>query len=208
MWSAGRMDLAEKYFQLAEKIYPRDSQMLSEIGNFYIGRQQFDKAVSYLERSRTMTSFVPRTYEYLSYAYLYADRPADALATVLHANSMGGTHKALTFAVLGGAYDGLGRYDDAAGAWRVSAKAPSGDVWLAHAMLARSLARAGRTGQAMDAVGVAMTKTKGQPSIDRILTELKQAIEGGCYPDGDSCDPLKGWAIAGGLTVPRSAFSN
>lgn len=208
MWSAGRTELAEKYFQLAEKIWPRDSQMLNEIGNFYIGQKKFDKAVEYLERSREMTDFVPRTHEFLGYAYLYADRPRDALETVIHANSMGGTHKALTYAVIAGAYHDLGRYDDAAGAWRASARARNGDVWLAYAMQARSLASAGRTDQALAAADVAMTRAKNEPSLVNVVTKLKTAITEGCYPEASGCDPLEGWAIAAGSTVPSAANSN
>lgn len=208
MWSAGRTELAEKYFQLAEKIWPRDSQMLNEIGNFYIGQKKFDKAVEYLERSREMTAFVPRTHEFLGYAYLYANRPKDALATIIHANSMGGTHKALTYAVIAGAYDALGRYDDAAGAWRASARARNGDVWLAYAMQARSLASAGREEQALKAADAALARARTEPSLVNVVTKLKEAIADGCYPETDECDPLEGWAIAAGSTVPRAANSN
>jgi protein O-mannosyl-transferase len=207
MWSRGQIDLAEKYFQLAEKIWPRDSQMLSEIGNFYIGQRKFDKAVEYLEKSRDMTAFVPRTYEFLGFAYLYANRPSDALAAVIHANRMGGAHKALTYGVMAGAYDELGRYDDAAGAWRASAKARDGDIWLTHAFQARSLARAGRTQDALAATDVAMKKSMNQPSIIAVVSKLRAAIAGGCYPNGTGCDPLKGWMITSGAIVPRTAIS-
>ena len=207
MWYRGQVELAEKYYQLAEKIWPRDSQMLTEIGNFYIGQRKFDKAVEYLEKSRDMTAFVPRTYEFLGFAYLYANRPKDALNAAIHANRMGGAHKALTYGVIAGAYDDLGRYDDAAGAWRASARARDGDIWLTHAFQARSLARAGRTPDAIAATDVAMKKAMNEPSIIAVVSKLKAAIAEGCYPSGSQCDPLQGWMITSGAIVPRPAIS-
>lgn len=198
MWSAGKPDLAEKYFQIAEKIWPRDSQFLTEFGNFYIGQRDYRKAIAYLERSRDMTPFVPRTYEYLGYAYLYGGRPADALNAARHANSMEGSHKSITYALLGGAYDALGRYDEAAGAYGAAAKSPNGNLWLNDAMRARSLARAGRKTAALAAADVAMKKTRGQPSLVKVVTKLRDAIDAGCYPGGRNCDPLEGWAITAG----------
>ncbi|MGQ0560263.1 MAG: tetratricopeptide repeat protein [Gemmatimonadota bacterium] len=202
VWNQGRPDLAEKYFQLAERIWPRDSQFLTEFGNFYIGQRQYDKAIEYLERSRAMTPFVPRTHEYLGYAYLYGGRPEAALATAHHANGMAGSHKALTYALIAGAYDRLGRHDEAAGAWRAAAASPNGDLWLNHALLARALARAGRTDEALTAAGVALKKTQDQPSLIKVVRRLESAIRAGCYRNGRACDPLEGWAISVGAPLP------
>ena len=208
VWNSGRPDIAEKYFQLAEKIWPRDSQFLAEVGNFYIGQRRYDKAIEYLERSRDMTPFVPRTHEYLGYAYLYDGRPEDAIRVANHANGMVGAHKSLTYALLGGAYDRLGRYDEAAGAWRSAAKSRNGDLWLNYAMEARSLARAGRTDAALAAADVAMSRAQEQPSLVTVVSRLKRAIETGCYPDGRNCDPMEGWAISVGSPNPTTAISN
>ena len=196
MWSQGKPELAEKYFQLAERIWGRDSQFLSEFGNFYIGQRNYPKAIEYLERSRDMTPFVPRTYEFLGYAYLYAGRPEDALKTAQHANSMGGAHGALTYSIIGGAYDRMHRYDDAAGAWRTATRAKDGDLWLNWAMLGRSLAAAGRKQEALAAVDVASKKTMNEPSLQNVVTKLRGAIETNCYPSGTGCDPLEGWAVS------------
>lgn len=198
VWNAGRPDLAEKYFQLAEKVHPRDSQMLTEIGNFYIGRQRYDRAIAYLERSRDMTPFVPRTWEFLGYAYLYGGRPDDARRAALHANAMGGAHKALTYALLGGAYDALGRFGEAAGAWHAASRSRNGDLWLNHAMRARSLARAGFTAQALDVAELARRKGRPTARVDEVIDQLETAIRTGCYPHGTGCDPLQGWAITVG----------
>ncbi|HUP88821.1 MAG TPA: hypothetical protein VM100_05715 [Longimicrobiales bacterium] len=196
MWSQGKPDLAEKYFQLAERIWPRDSQFLSEFGNFYIGQRQYVKAIAYLERSRDMTPFVPRTWEFLAYAYLYANRPADALKSAQHANTMDSSHPALNYAIIGGAYDRLGKYDNAAAAWRAAAKARDGDLWLNYAMQARSLARAGRKDDALRMVDVAYKKTTGQPTLENVVRKLKDAINANCYPNGEQCDVLDGWAVS------------
>ncbi|MGQ0815130.1 MAG: tetratricopeptide repeat protein [Gemmatimonadota bacterium] len=206
MWKQGRVELAEKYFQLTERIWPRDSQFLSDFGNFYIGQKRYDKAIEYLERSRAMTPFVPRTHEFLAYAYLYAGRPKDALVSALHANAMEGSHKSLTYAIVGGAYDQLERYDEAAGAWRAAAKSKTGNLWLTHAMLARSLARAGRTDAALAAADVAYSKTLGQPSLETVVRKLQVAIRSGCYPAGQDCDPLAGWAITVASSRPTAGI--
>lgn len=198
MWGQGKPALAEQYFLLAERIWPRDSQFLTEFGNFYIGQRKYDKAIAYLERSRAMTRFVPRTYEYLGYTYLLAGRPRDALVTALHANSMEGAHQSLTFSILGGAYDRLNRPDDAAGAWLAAAKTRSGDLWLNWAMMARSLASARRTQKALDAADVAYSKTRNEPSLQNVVNKLKIAIRSGCYPAGKNCDVLEGWTISMG----------
>jgi tetratricopeptide (TPR) repeat protein len=201
MWNAGRPDLAERYFDLAYRIWPRDSQMLTEWGNFYIGQKQWDKAIGLLEKSRDMTPFVPRTYEYLAYSYLYAGRPKDALATAQHALTLEGAHRTIVYPVLASSLHQLGRYQEAAGAWRQAVESKDGDLWLNWAMLARSQAAAGDSDEALRSSDIALSKTKTDERSKAAVRQLKDAIAAGCYRNAAGttaslpCDPLVSWQV-------------
>jgi hypothetical protein len=203
-WNGGQIDLAERYFQLAERIWPRDSQMLSEFANFYIGQRRYGKAIEYLERSRDMTPFVPRTHELLAYAYLQADRTQDALATAQYAATMPHFHPALTYAIIAGAHERLGHYDKAVEAWRIVVNDPYGNMWLNFAMLARAQAYTGQKAAALSNAETAFSKVGNNQRSVQTAARLKQAIRNGCYdtvPAGE-CDALRGWEI--GVTSPVS----
>jgi tetratricopeptide (TPR) repeat protein len=199
MWNQGRPDLAEKYFEIAYKIWPRDSQMLAEWGNFYIGQRRYDKAIPLLEQAREMTPFVPRTHEFLAYAYLYAGRPQEALETALHANQMDGAHASINLPTIAGAYEKLGQYEEAADAWRRTLQLKAGDLWLNWAMLARAQARTGDREGALRSADVALSKTRNEPRSTEAVQKLKAAIAGTCYSGAAAdCDPLIGWQVAVG----------
>src|SRR5207253_10373565 len=154
------------------------------------------KAIEYLERSRDMTPFVPRTWEYLAYAYLHDDKPAPALAAAIHANGMEGAHPSLNYTVIAGAYEKLGRYDEAVGAWRSAVRINRDALWLDYAMQSRALARAGRKDAAMAALDVAYKKTLNDPSLLNVIKRLRVAIASDCYArDSRACDPLEGWVV-------------
>lgn len=210
MWNKGRPDLAERYFQIAYKIWPRDSQMLTEWGNFYIGQQKYDKAIPLLEQSRDMTPFVPRTHEFLAYAYLYGGRPQEALKTAQHANSMEGAHRSINYPTIAGAHERLQQYDQAAQAWAAAVSVKGGDLWLNWAMRARAEAKAGDKEQAIRSADTALSKTKNEPRSSAAVKQLKQAIMNGCYNSPPSrtalqdrrslsgkppCDPMIGWQV-------------
>ena len=203
-WAHGRTQIAEGYFLLADRIWPRDSQLMNDIANFYIGQRRFDRAIKYLEESRATTPFVPRTYELLGYAYLYAGQPRVAIRIAEQANAMGGAHHSLTYSTIAAASDALGNYDVAAGAWRAAVRSKYGDLWLNYAMLARSLARGGHTADALAVADTAARKAKGQPAGPETIVAVKQAITDGCYQKGGSagCDPLVGWLIMAGPPTP------
>ena len=210
MWHAGRPDLAEQYFAIAYRIWPRDSQMLTEWGNFYIGQKQWDKAIALLEQSRAMTPFVPRTYEFLAYAYLYGGRPQDALVTAEHALSMDGAHPSIIYPVQASALHQLGRYDDAVTAWQRAVARKDADLWLNWAMLARAQAYAGMTRAALTTSDSALARAGTHPQSTSAVRQLKSAIADGCFsPTGDmkasrACDPLQGWQIVAGSPAPQT----
>jgi tetratricopeptide (TPR) repeat protein len=210
LWNAGRPDLAEKYFNLAYQIWPRDSQMIAEWGNFYIGQKDWDKAIRLLEQSRDMTPFVPRTHHYLAFAYLHAGRPADAVRTAQHSLTMVGAHPSVVYPVLADALRRLGRFEEAADTWRKAIAGKSGDLWLNWAMLARAQAAAGQTEAAMRSAEIALSRTNAKDERSQAAVRgLKDAIANGCYrqkpdPAGElACDPLVGWQLIVGAAPGR-----
>ena len=194
MWYRGNADLAEKYFVIANRLWHRDSQLQAELGGFYIAQRRYREAVHYLELSRTATPFVVPTYYNLAYAYLMADRPRDAIPTAWQAMSMGG-QSGFIFGTIASAYHKLGRYDQAAGAWRAATSQKTGNLWLYWAMMARSLALGGHDAAALDAAAGAAQRAQGTPAAEATVASLQTAIRQGCFPDGEECDPLHGWII-------------
>ncbi len=205
-WYHGEYPKAEQYYVLATRIWPRDSQLLNEFGMFYIAERKYDKAVDYLARSRDMTPFIVYTHEYLAYAYVYADRPREALASARRSLVMGGAQTALMYAVSALAYDKLGQPEQAAGAWRVAMHKKRGGLWLYPAMAARSLARAGYTAQALAAADTALMRARGREKPAATVRLLRAEIASGCYRQGGRCQALEGWVI--GLPAPRPAVAN
>lgn len=205
MWSQGRPDLAERYFELAYRLWPRDSQMLSEWGNLYIGQQKWDKAIRLLEQSRAMTPFVPRTHTYLAWAYLHANRPADALASAQRSLQLEGPDRTIIYPVIARAQEQLGKYPEAVDAWATAVQTRGGDIWLNWAMRARAEASAGKKDAAIRSADVALTKTNNEPRSSGSVRQLKRAIESNCYPSGGACDPLIGWQLAVGTSAAQVA---
>ncbi|HEX6064741.1 MAG TPA: tetratricopeptide repeat protein, partial [Longimicrobiales bacterium] len=204
MWEQGRPDLAERYFEFAYRLWDRDSQMITEWGNFYIGQRRYDRAIELLEKSRAMTPFVPRTHEYLAYAYLHAGRPRDALTTANHALTLEAPHPPILYPVIARAHERLGNREDAVQAWRSTVRFKQGDLWLNWAMLARAQAATGKKEDALRSADVALTKTNNDPRSSGAVRQLKEAINEGCYPPGGACDPLLSWEVAVGTTAAQA----
>lgn len=204
MWNQGRPDLAERYFELAYRLWSRDSQLITEWGNFYIGQRRYDKAVELLERSRDMTPFVPRTHELLAYAYLHGGRPREALIAANRAMNLEGPHRSLIYPVIAGAHERLGAYQDAARAWEAAVRLKSADLWLNWAMKARAEASAGRKEDARRSADVALMRAGNGPRATATVRQLKEAINNGCYPAGGACDPLKEWQVAIGTPAAEA----
>ena len=204
-WGNGRIDLAERFFKLSYRTWPRDSQMMSEFANFYIGQRRYADAIPLLEQSRDMTPFVPRTHEWLAYSYLHAGRVQEALTTATAAATMQGHRPAITYAVIGSAQEQLGNYDEAVDAWERVVKNVGGSFWLNWALLARAQAYQGDVANALQSVETAAGRTGTEARATGAVKALRQAIQNGCYAAGPApdCDPLKGWLIAAPSTVPQ-----
>ncbi|HEY0673344.1 MAG TPA: tetratricopeptide repeat protein [Longimicrobiales bacterium] len=203
MWRQGRPDLAERYFEIAYKLWPRDSQMITEWGNFYIGQGRFGKAIPLLEQSRDMTPFVPRTHEYLAHAYLYEGRAQEALETAIHASGMEGSHPSIYLPTMATAYERLGQHAQAAATWSRVVQLKSGNLWLNWAMLARAQARARDLESARKSAAIALARAGADPRSLEAARKLGPAIEGCYQTTGQDCDPLAGWQVQVS-TVPRA----
>src|SRR6185503_12625995 len=81
-WRKGDMPRALFFWEAAMLLWPRDSQLMNEFGNFQIGQKNWKRAIELLERARAITPWVPHTQELLAFAYAHAGRNQEALATV------------------------------------------------------------------------------------------------------------------------------
>jgi tetratricopeptide (TPR) repeat protein len=198
-WRRGDVAQSAFYWEAALRLWPRDSQLLLEFANFNIGRKNWKRAIELLEQSRTMHPWVPRVHEMLAFSYANANRPQEALASANEAFSLS-SNTALMYAIRATAYDQLGRHNEAAGAWRVAVNHKRGSLWIYRAMLARALARAGHTEQALAALDSAATLLRNDSLALRVLASTRIAVVTKCYdPAGvdSSCgDPLAGWSLA------------
>ena len=208
-WRKGDVDQSAFYWEAAIRLWPRDSQLLGEVANFHIGRQNWTRAIQLLERSRSMHPWVPRTYEMLAFAYVNAGRYDDALKAAQEAIKLDGT-RVVMFAVMARVYEEKGRMAEAAGAWRSATHLKGGSLWVYRAMQSRALARNGNAAAAIASADSAL-KANAQDTIAAwTLSQLKDAIQKGCYkPDApaDCNDPVAGWRLTGhGPPPPASAL--
>ncbi|HEX6557870.1 MAG TPA: hypothetical protein VF021_00365 [Longimicrobiales bacterium] len=207
----GQVDLADRYFRIAYRIWPHDSRFLNEMAGFYVERHDYETAIVYLERSRRITPWAPVTYELLADAYLKAGRPGQAIAYARQANSMSTKRPFMTYSTIAAAYDQQGNYDRAVAAWRTAAHAPNGGMWLHYAMGARSLAYDGRIDEALATADTAVSRTAPGSGMRDAALRFKSAIRTGCYQRGSgglarACDPLQSWALSTGPKLIGSAL--
>lgn len=204
----GDLDQSAFYWEAAYLLWNRDSQLLSEFANFNIARRNWARAIELLEVSREMHPWVPRTYEYLSFSYLHAGRPRDAIAAANEGIRLDGFRGSL-LPVKARAYEELGNYGLAVGAWRAAIASQRSPLWVYRAMLARSLARNSQSAQALATVDSLQTAIASDTLAVRTTAELRAAIQRGCFeaeaPSG-CIDPLADWAIA--LAPPPDAKQN
>ena len=207
MWQRGELEKARYHYELAYRIYPRDSQFLGDYGNFLLSDGKTDRAITILEQSFAMHDYVPRTAAQLAYAYLVARRFDDALRLAAHAEKIG-AERAHTLPIMAYAYDGIGDRNRATAAWRVALRHTHLTDWGTWSFLARTLAMSGYEAEALTAVDRARPFARDSASRATIA-RLDAAIRSGCYraaPAGDAtgfrnlagrvigipaCDPLQ-----------------
>jgi protein O-mannosyl-transferase len=217
LWQAGRIDEARVRLEFAYRLYPRDSQFLTEYGNFLFSTGEPDRAIDLLERAHAMHDFVPRTVVLLAFAYIYRGRFEEGLAMTQHARRIG-VSDSQVLPLLAFAQEGLGRPDRAVGIWRILDRYSQLRSWRLSAFLARTLAGAGHSEQAMSALDEARRQAPDDASARAILDAIQDSIGSGCYvsrvsarthdasardPDG-ACDPLEYFFISAPAQSARS----
>jgi len=186
---------ARVYFERAIETWPHDPELLNELALLHLRHGEPEQAIDALVRALPLGAVGHPTALHLTEAYLAAGRAQEALSM---AATLPGDpdHRALVLRAQ--ALEGLGRFDDAAAAWRQTVPAAGGHRWTWWAMRARAFARAGDG----DGAGAAADSTLRQApdAAARTTAErLARAIDDGCYANGRTdppCeDPLAGWLL-------------
>jgi len=209
--AAGNAELRLQYLEFAYRLWPYDTQMITELAPMHISRGNYARAIEMLESSRDALDWVSLTRYQLAIAYIGARRFDDALRETIAADRLG-FGRALLLPLYAQAYEGLGRNDLAIGAWHASLRVSAGDVWTYRARLARLLARQPDTRAALaqlDSARIPAADSAGAA----VVRALRHAIGRNCYtlaphataPSRDGCeDPLAEWR----LLVPQPATQN
>jgi protein O-mannosyl-transferase len=139
----GHHDAALYHYELAVRIYPRDSQLLAEFAAFLIRQGNSERALPLLEQAFRIHPTVPGIVVQLGAAYLGEGRAEDALA-MTRAARHAGADPAVVMPIVAAAYDAQGRADQGLAAWRqvVRHGSLSAAEWaaVASALLARGAA--------------------------------------------------------------------
>jgi tetratricopeptide (TPR) repeat protein len=199
--TTGNLELARGYFELAYRIWPDDAVLVNNLAGAYLELHMYDEAIPVLEHSRKISGMHDATELFLAYAYLSAGRYRDALDATLRSTG----DRTITLALRAQAYSGLRRFENAAGTFRVVVRSPRGntpDYWM---LLARDLARAGYTDDALAATDTALAATRPDTPVRNAVDRLAAAISNRCFdPSRHSSapaattpcdDPLAGWPV-------------
>jgi tetratricopeptide (TPR) repeat protein len=206
--TAGDRFMAHMHFEAAYRIYPYNSELLTEYANFLLIQKRYARAVELLETANRMHPRIMRTASMLAYAYLAAGRFTDALP-VIHRVDQLGAPKASTMPMWAYAYERLGWPNRAAGAWRVALRQPGVSTWRNWSFFARALALGGHLPQASEAVARAASLAADTVAAAQVA-RLAAALRDGCYrtdppaPTSSAvragaasllppCDPLGDW---------------
>jgi hypothetical protein len=207
---AGHQELGYGFMELAHGIWPHDSQLLNEMGFVLIGMSQFDSAAVFLERSREITAWVPRTHALLAQAYIGAGRFGDAAVSARDALHYGAPRDGV-FPLLAQAHEGDGDLPRAIGAWRVTLNGPLRAFWMYWGRLARALARYGLEHGALAAVdSAAHYAAPADSAAHLIIGQVRDGITRGCYAPGapareDCEDPFAGWKLLAPIQTVETA---
>jgi predicted Zn-dependent protease len=171
-------DKARDYLELAYRTWQDDPFLLSQIGRLELAGGDLDRAVTLLEKARSLAPFVHETETSLAYAYIASGRTTDALRALDRAERIG-ADPVTAFALRAQAYEVLGRHGAAAGAWRAAARRDTtgNRYWQ---LLARSLARNGAASGALAALDSARARVHDSEAAASIAA-LERAIRTGCY---------------------------
>jgi tetratricopeptide (TPR) repeat protein len=179
--NAGDFPRAAFHFDLAHRIFPRNSEVLTEYAYLRLLQHEryYGQAVAMLEAAWKMHPYVLRTATLLAYGYLATGRFAEALGMIRRVEELGG-ERAVTMPMRAYASEGLGDWSGAAAAWRAAVRQPGGRSWQHWSFLARALAAAGDEPGAREAVRLA-----GQYAPSGVaggaVARLGAAVAAGCY---------------------------
>jgi len=198
--------LARGYFEIAYRIWPDDAVLLNNLAGVHIELGESEAAVPILERSRELSDALSQTESLLSYAYLAAGRFQESIDATIRADRLL-ADRASIMAVRAQAYEGLGRFQEAAGTWRFALRQPRGDTPRFWMMLARDLARVGLADDALQAADSAGSRIPGSAPLRPDLDRLVSSIRAGCFdpdssgvpavhPPAEPCDdPILEWPV-------------
>jgi tetratricopeptide (TPR) repeat protein len=204
MIARGDQGRARVYLEMAVDTWSRDAVLLEELGVLYLQAGEPSRAVPHLESARQLGRSTATTSIHLGLAYVGVGRFEDALSLTVPAAGFGeGTpaERAAGAALRAQALEGLGRYDDAADAWKTAVETMPGRSLTWWLMTARALARIADVAGANAAADSATTIAGDTIETGR-LERLRAAIAAGCYRRGgpgnaaSPCvDPLEEWSI-------------
>lgn len=192
-WQSGRPENARYHFELALRLYPRDTQLMTEVANFLLVHGQPARAMDLLQEAHTLHPFVPRTKMLLAQAYLANAKYADALRIANSADSLG-IGLSASMAIRAAAYEGLGDREQAVAAWRYILRRTRLEPVVVWAYAARTLALSGYPDDAAAAIRRGLDAAAADSASVATLTAAARALEAGCWTSGAAaqpgCDPL------------------
>lgn len=176
----GDAEHALAHYELGYRIHPHDPQFLGQFGIFLASHGRFHRAVEILEQVRGPEASAPMTVAFLSYAYLRAGRPLDAIAAANRADALGASAAGLAVPVRAAAWSSLGEHEKSIAEWRALCERPFINPWRDRLFLARELALAGR---AMEALAILEgARPSGSAAGDEALERaLSLAVRSGAY---------------------------
>jgi tetratricopeptide (TPR) repeat protein len=176
----GNTEAAAVHYEVAYRIYPHASQMMTEYGRFLIGQRDYEKAAELLEQANAMHDYVPNATALLAYAYIQIGRFEDALLTTVRAERLG-IDLATFLALRAYAYEGLERRQAAVQGWRGVVRVARVNRHLATAHLARALALTGDVDGALEVLETGSAAFAGDSAALPIILRTEQAVRQGCY---------------------------
>jgi len=204
-------------YEAAYRIYPHNSELMTDYAEFLVEERRFDRAIALLEQANRMHPYILRSASLQVWAYLAAGRYADALPVIQKVEDLGGSNE-LTMPLRAYAYEHLGKYELSVAAWRLTLREPAMQTWRNWSFLARSLAAGGHGSQALAAAAQARTLAQ-DPAAITVVNSLLDALRIGCYQiaaapgqgalrerqltTGRDCDPLGDWLALKGLQTAK-----
>jgi tetratricopeptide (TPR) repeat protein len=179
LWRAGHLQEAAARFELAQRLYPRDPQMVTEYANLMMARGQFEGAVPLLESALAMDPGNRRAAITLMHAFLGLERYHDAIHMAAFSRRIGGS-RIVTLQGSAFAHQQLGEYDKAIAAWRVVIAHSPPTSWRLHGFLARVLGAAGLEEAALSGLDAARAVLADSAHY-LVLDTVERALHDDCY---------------------------